>query len=387
MSAIITGVRDDESARDVVQEIGARHEDAETVAALLALDVSPEAMRRALARGRLADAIFDAVLDPERQQRTVSPAEIEARGGLSAEEFALFVQSAGLSPPARDEPFLTEDEAHAFVEVGRLREVWPPELGLQVSRVAGRALARIAQTQVQLFRHHVEPRLRGEGGDAVSALPDVQWAFERLLPLVAPFLLAVHRRHFERELAAAAVRAAEARAGGTQLPGAVEVAILFCDLKDFTAYAESEGDEAAVAAIEQFSRTVISECAGDGRVVKGLGDGYMLAFADTCDAVATGWGVIECQRAEGGLGVHASVHHGVAVARDGDYFGTVVNVAARLLAKAQRDDLTATRAVAEATASQFAWRHVGASDVRGVSEPVDVYRLLGPAPGDGDARG
>jgi class 3 adenylate cyclase len=387
VSAIIRGVQGDERVREVVSEIGCRPEDTETVAALLALGVSPGAMRRAVARGRLADAIFDAVLDPERQQRTVTPADIEARGGLSTDEFTLVIQSAGLSPPARDEPFLTEDEAHAFVEVGRLRDVWPPELGLQVSRVAGRALARIAQTQVQLFRHHVEPRLRRDSGDAVSALPDVQWAFERLLPLVAPYLLALHRRLFERELAEAAVRAAEARAGGTQLPGAVEVAILFCDLKDFTAYAQSEGDEAAVAAIEQFSRIVIAECGGDGRVVKGLGDGYMLAFADACDAVATGWRVIERRRKESGPGVHASVHHGVAVARDGDYFGTVVNVAARLLAEAQRDDLTATRPVAEATASRFAWKHEGASDVRGVSEPVDVYRLLGPTPGDGDARG
>src|SRR5687768_18007771 len=45
--------------------------------------------------------------------------------------------------------------------------------------------------------------------------------------------------------------AAEARAGTRTLPGAVDVAILFCDLKDFTAYADTQGDEAAVAAIEQ----------------------------------------------------------------------------------------------------------------------------------------
>ena len=373
-------MHDDARAREVVREIGGGPQDVATVAALLALGVSPDAMRRARARGRVEDAIFDSVLDPEREQRTVTPADIEARGGLPVHEVALLMQSAGVSPPAAGEPFFTEAEAQAFVEVGKLRDVWPPELALQVARVSGRALSRIAQTQVQLFRHHVEPRLREASGDPVTALPDVHWAFEQLMPLVDPFLLTVHRRLFERELAQVAVSAAEARAGGTLLPGAVEVAILFCDLKDFTAYADSQGDEAAVEAIERFSRIVIEACGGDGRVVKGLGDGYMLAFSDAADAVATGWGVIARRREEPGPGVHASVHHGVAVARDGDYFGTVVNVAARLLAQAQRDELVATRAVADATESRFEWDSAGAGSVRGVSEPVEVCRLRGPRP-------
>jgi GGDEF domain-containing protein len=262
--------------REVAREIGAAPGDVDTVATLLELGVRPGAMRRALARGRLEDAIFDAVLDPDRAERTVSPAEIEARGGLPAGETALLMQSAGLPPPAPDEPSFTEEEAHVFEEVGRLRDVWTPDLGLQVSRVSGRALARIAQTQVQAFRLHVEPRLRAETGDA--ALPEVHWAFERLLPLAAPFLVALHRRLFERELAEVAIREAEARSGGQALPGAVEVAVLFCDLKDFTAYADREGDEAAVEAIERFASSVTEEVGRHGRIVKGLGDGYMLSF-------------------------------------------------------------------------------------------------------------
>jgi hypothetical protein len=193
-----------ERAREVAREVGAADGDVETVATLLELGVRPEAMRRALDRGRLEDAIFDAVLDPVRAERTVTPAQIEARGGLPVGEVALLMQSAGLPPPGPDEPSFTEEEAHVFEEVGRMREVWTADLGLQVSRVSGRALARIAQTQVQAFRLHVEPRLRAETGDA--ALPEVHWAFERLLPLAAPFLVALHRRLFERELAEQAIR-------------------------------------------------------------------------------------------------------------------------------------------------------------------------------------
>jgi class 3 adenylate cyclase len=46
--------------------------------------------------------------------------------------------------------------------------------------------------------------------------------------------------------------------------------------------------------------------------------------------------------------VHASVHVGTAIARDGDYFGGAVNLTARLLGAAGRDELVATRPVVEA---------------------------------------
>ncbi|TMK41196.1 MAG: adenylate/guanylate cyclase domain-containing protein [Actinobacteria bacterium] len=367
-------------AGDVVRQIGGEPGELETVALLLELGVAPEAMRRARERGRLEDAIFDAVLDPDRQRRTVSPREIEARGGTPAAELAVVIQAAGLPAPELDEPYFTEEEAQIFFELARLREVWPPELALQISRVAGRALARIAQAQVQAFRLYVEPRLREQAGDSVAALPEVHWAFERLLPLAAPYLVSVHRRLFERELTEVAIREAEVRAGGELLPGAARVAILFCDLKDFTAYADTAGEEAAIRAIEHLAQVVTQECGSTGRVVKGLGDGYMLAFPDADDAVRTGLGVIEHRRDEVGPGVHASLHQGVAVAHDGDYFGTVVNVAARILDVARRDELVATSAVAEATSSAFAWKPVGGRFVRGLGEPVQLCRLVGRRP-------
>jgi hypothetical protein len=47
--------------------------------------------------------------------------------------------------------------------------------------------------------------------------------------------------------------------GGDRLPGAVEVTVLFCDLKDFTAYADLAGDAAAVDAIDQLTGIVMRE--------------------------------------------------------------------------------------------------------------------------------
>jgi hypothetical protein len=53
----------------------------DVIAALLELGVSREAIEHAVARGRVEDAIFDAVLDPERGRRTVTTRDLEAGDG------------------------------------------------------------------------------------------------------------------------------------------------------------------------------------------------------------------------------------------------------------------------------------------------------------------
>src|SRR5690349_9397527 len=73
--------------------------------------------------------------------------------------------------------------------------------------------------------------------------------------------------------------------------------------------------------------------------------------------------------------IHASVHTGPAVARDGDYFGHTVNLAARLLDSARGDELLATEEVVRATADGFGWRHLGLQAVRGFGDPIDVWSL------------
>jgi adenylate cyclase len=74
--------------------------------------------------------------------------------------------------------------------------------------------------------------------------------------------------------------------------------------------------------------------------------------------------------------VHASVHWGTAVVREGDYFGASVNLAARLLNAADRDELVATRQVLEASeGAGYVWEPAGTQRVKGVTDPVELFRL------------
>lgn len=350
-------------------------DDDELVATLVALGASREAAEEAVRRGDPEGAVFESVLLPERRERTVSPADIEAQDGLTAEEVIELMQALGLPLPDRSEPTFTPSEAHPFIALGRMRDIWPFDVARQVTRVYGRMLARIASAEVQAFRLQAAPGVREQGRETVGELRAVQSAFEQLLPLADPLLIGVHRRWVEHELAQAAVTDAEGRAGGADLPGAVQVAFLFCDLKDFTAFANAHGDATAVAAIERFFHAVESERGERGRVVKLLGDGAMLAYDDPVDAVGAGARVIDTMRSTDLPGVHASAHHGVAIAREGDYFGSSVNLTARLLALGQRDELLATTAVVEASADAFEWESIGEHAIRGVGNAVAVHRL------------
>lgn len=340
---------------------------------LRALGLPEDAIERAIARGDPEGAIFETVLLAHAADRTVSAADIERRGGLPVAETELFVEAFGLPWPGADQPAFTPAEAEVFIELQRLREIWPPHIALQAARVYGQLLARIAQTEVDLFRGYVEPALEAEGDDPLSGLQAVQQAFAQLLPLADPLLLGIHRRWLEYELAQVAVSAAEAGASG-RLPGAVEIAVLFVDLKDFTLYADTHGDEAAVAAIDRLAATVTHE-RGPSRFQKSLGDGVMLCYAEVADAVSAGRRIITAMHAGAPPAIHASVHKGTAIAREGDYFGGAVNVAARLLGVAEADQLVGTRPVVDACGDDFSWVPAGEVRIRGLAAPIEAFRM------------
>jgi adenylate cyclase len=170
------------------------------------------------------------------------------------------------------------------------------------------------------------------------------------------------------------VREAEEHAPGA-IPGAIDVCLLFCDLKDFTTFAELHGDAAATAAASRFANLTVDARGEHGRVVKGLGDGAMLVYPDSAEAVAA-WRRFSAAMTEPGApALHAGLHQGVVIRREGDYFGGAVNLAARLLALAGGGELLATRAAVERASGEEKWAALGSRKLRGLRSEVEIYRL------------
>jgi len=135
--------------------------------------------------------------------------------------------------------------------------------------------------------------------------------------------------------------ATEAPASGVELTvGALT--LLFSDLTGSTALYERIGDARAFAVVEDHFQDMAKVIGKrGGAIVKTMGDAVMATFTSPADAMNAAIEMIaECERAHGdiGLSVKLGLHEGPCLAVRAndklDYFGTTVNVAARLQAQA-----------------------------------------------------
>ena len=163
------------------------------------------------------------------------------------------------------------------------------------------------------------------------------------------------------------------------IPGTV----LFVDLAGSTALFEAWGDLRATREITQLTQQMgdVVQAHG-GRVVKKLGDGLLVLFAQAASAVAAA-GALQCQHLQGsapwprqqGVGLRVGVASGNLVQVDGDIYGDAVNVAARLCERADIGEIwiTDTTAVDAGAVPDIRFRALGDFDLRGKSEPMPIY--------------
>jgi class 3 adenylate cyclase len=147
--------------------------------------------------------------------------------------------------------------------------------------------------------------------------------------------------------------ATEAPATGVEL-AISNLAVLFSDLTGSTALYERLGDARAFAIVEAHFREMEKAVAAHGgAVVKTMGDAVMATFASPVDAVRAAIAMVaanDAQHADLGLGVKLGVHAGACLAVRAnerlDFFGTTVNLAARLQAQAKAGELVVTEELA-----------------------------------------
>jgi len=112
------------------------------------------------------------------------------------------------------------------------------------------------------------------------------------------------------------------------------------------------------------------------RIVKTIGDAVMLMSPDPGPLVATGLALVEATdaQAEDFPQVRVGLAHGPALARGGDLFGRSVNLASRVTGVARAGSVLATREVRDAAREDFAWSRAGMRRIKGLPEPVPLFR-------------
>ena len=168
------------------------------------------------------------------------------------------------------------------------------------------------------------------------------------------------------------------------------VTLMFTDLKGSTALYERLGDGAAYRLVrEHFAFLAAAIRRHDGALVKTIGDAVMAAFSDPAQgvraalAVQSETGDFNARQGGEGIVIKMGVHAGPCIAvtlNDRlDYFGSTVNLAARLQGESAGEDivLSETLAVDPAVAPLIAGQKPGRETacVKGFAEPVPFIRL------------
>jgi len=178
----------------------------------------------------------------------------------------------------------------------------------------------------------------------------------------------------------------------TSMPEAIRT-FLFTDIEGSTRLWEQEPQamRAAVAHHDAVSRQAV-EGAG-GRVVKTTGDGVHAVFDDALhglraalalqQAMASPASALDGAAAGPVLRVRCGLHCGESEARDGDFFGPVLNRAARVMAAAHGGQTLLTQAVAERVAGRLppgaSLLDLGTVRLRDLASPERLHQLQHPA--------
>lgn len=161
------------------------------------------------------------------------------------------------------------------------------------------------------------------------------------------------------------------------------VTLMFTDLKGSTALYDRIGDASAYHRVrEHFADLARAVRDHDGAVVKTIGDAVMAAFADPGQAVRAALAIQTAPR--DGLVIKMGLHAGacVAVTLNGrlDYFGSTVNLAARLEGRSRGGDIILSESLAAdpAVSAVITSLHseVESAELKGISAPVTFRRLV-----------
>lgn len=175
------------------------------------------------------------------------------------------------------------------------------------------------------------------------------------------------------------------------------VTLIFTDLRGSTALYGRLGDARAYGLVrEHFAYLAAAIRRHDGAIVKTIGDAVMAAFADPADAVraalAVQRGIAAFNRSSGWnaicikLGVHAGPCIAVTLNDRLDYFGTTVNLAARLQGRSEGDDLVFSASLVgdPAVAPLLGGLRLEeeTASIKGFDAPVRFFRLRTPGAGE-----
>jgi adenylate cyclase len=333
---------------------------------------SLEDLRQAGAEGRLAFSFVEELL--AQDGRGDIPFE-EAAEQVGLESALVERIWSGLGFAPRRPETVTEQDLRMLQYVASVLESGFPLVAfLQLLRVYGQALSQIADAETRLFHIYVHEPLMRQGVPGLEMAEEMEELARDLLPLASPIMDYLHQRFLHEFVERDVVGHMEVELDESIDLGRVRVTVAFADLAGYTRFTEEAGEEEALSTVERFIDAVTETLPDDARVIKTIGDEVMVVGTDVQPLVdwAVGFQRLWDERPNPRIGIHT----GIALYRDGDYFGRDVNLASRVVARARGGEVLVSDSVLEEIrdTEYLHFENIGQVKLKGFDEPRILCR-------------
>lgn len=255
----------------------------------------------------------------------------------------------------------------------------PPE---RVFRIA-RSFAQVASRLVEMQREFVDEILLApaiaETGSPILALESTAATRYEYRRLGRQLLIELMDRQVDDAIFRNLVQLTElALAQGGVAVDPTPDGIAFIDISEYASLSERFGDDVAAVQASKLA-DMIQDVAREhgGRLVKSLGDGALVHAGTGAQALAIALDAVSSAESHGIWSLHAGVNTGQVVQRDGDLFGSAVNIASRMVSEAGARQVVVTRELADAIAGDDALdvTPLGMTRLKHIASPVELFRV------------
>ena len=336
---------------------------------------SLQELREAGEDGRLATGFVEELLSPDGDGvERVSFEDAAAEAGLEPAMVERIWSTLGFAP--RRPETVTREDVRALQYVASVLDAGFPLVAfLQLLRVYGQSLARLADAETRLFHIYVHEPLMRQGVPGLQMAEEMEDLARDLLPLASPLMDYLHQRFLSEFVERDVVGHMEVELDESVDLGRLRVTVGFADLAGYTRFTEEAGEEEALTTVERFIDAVTETLPDDARVIKTIGDEVMIVGADP--GAMTDWAVgfqrLWGERPTPRIGIHS----GVALYRDGDYYGRDVNLAARVVARARGGEVLVSDAVMDEIRDDdhLQFENIGQVKLKGFDQPRSLCRV------------
>jgi class 3 adenylate cyclase len=159
----------------------------------------------------------------------------------------------------------------------------------------------------------------------------------------------------------------------------IELVFLIADLSGYTALTEAHGNISAAKAVTRYVEMVREVLRPGARLVERVGDEVLIVSSDAISLIMTAISLREAIDREPLFPtVHAGIHAGSVLEREGHYYGRALNLASRVAAHARGNQILCTENIVNMASKEedVTYLALGPTYFKNIPAPIKIFEVV-----------